>query len=69
MPKVLIQADVEDYAKWEEGFRSHGKLFKEQTIHKPIYFTETSANQVACVFEPEDLDAYLKILDSPATTA
>ena len=67
MPKVLILADVEDYAKWEEGFRSHGELFRDQTIHTPISFAETAPTQVACVFEPDNLEVYMQILDSPAT--
>ena len=36
MPKVVITAEVEDTAKWEQGFRSHGDLFRSQTITKPI---------------------------------
>ena len=36
MPKVVITAEVEDTAKWEQGFRSHGDLFRSQTITTPI---------------------------------
>ena len=67
MPKVLIEADVEDFAKWEEGFRSHGELFRRQTINKPICYAETAPDKVACVFEPDNLETYLQILDSSAT--
>ena len=31
MPKVVITAQVEDAVKWEEGFRTHGELFRSQT--------------------------------------
>ena len=28
MPKVVVTAQVEDAAKWEEEFRTHGDLFR-----------------------------------------
>lgn len=68
MPKVVITAQVEDPGKWEEGFRTHGDLFRRQTIESPIGFS-IDGNQVACCFEPEDLDTYLEILNSPETHA
>ncbi len=36
MPKVVVTAQVEDPAKWEEGFGTHGDLFRSQTITRPI---------------------------------
>jgi hypothetical protein len=67
MPRVVITAQVEDPVKFEEGFRSHGELFRKQTISSPITFSILEENQVACCFEPEDLDTYLEILSSPET--
>lgn len=67
MPRVVVTADVEDATKWEEGFRTHGELFKRQSISKPIHFTVTGLNQVVALFEPDDLDTYMQVLDSPAT--
>lgn len=67
MPRVIVTADVEDTAKWEEGFRTHGELFRSQTIKKPISMATTEQNQVVVLFEPENLETYMKILDSPAT--
>jgi hypothetical protein len=66
MPRVIITAQIEDPVKWEEGFRTHGELFRRQTINNPITFSVLE-NQVACCFEPEDLDTYLDILDSSET--
>jgi hypothetical protein len=66
MPKVIAIAEVEDGAKWEAGFRTHGDLFRSQSISKPISFA-VEGNQVVICFEPEDLDAYQKGLESPAT--
>ena len=67
MPRILVTAKVEDAGKWEQGFRTHGALFKSQTVNNPIHFTVTEQNEVAALFEPDDLDKYMAILDSPAT--
>ena len=67
MPKVVVTAQVEDPVKWEKGFRTHGDLFRSQTVAKPINLATIAGNQVAVCFEPDDLDTFLKILDSPAT--
>ena len=66
MAKVVVTAKVADAAKWEEGFRTHGDLFRKQTVSKPISFT-VAGNQVVAVFEPQDLDKYMAILDSEET--
>ncbi|GJM27917.1 MAG: hypothetical protein DHS20C17_05520 [Cyclobacteriaceae bacterium] len=67
MTKVLITAEVEDSTKWEEGFRTHADLFRSQSINKPIQFSINENNKVGVCFEPEDIDTYMGILDSPAT--
>lgn len=67
MTKVIITAQVEDSAKWEAGFRSHVDLFRTMSLSKPIEFTTHENNEVALCGEPDDLDQYLKILNSPAT--
>ncbi len=67
MPNVVVTAQVEDPAKWEEGFRTHGDLFRSQTITRPINFATIEGNEVAVWFEPDDLKTFMDILDSPAT--
>ena len=67
MPKVIVTAQVEDPVKWEEGFRTHGDLFRRQTINKPITFSILEGNRVACCFEPEDLDTYMQLMQSEET--
>lgn len=66
MARVIVSAEVEDTAKWEEGFRTHGDLFRSQTVTK-IDFGIAEDNSVAVCFEMGDLDTYMKILESPAT--
>ena len=67
MPKVVVIARVEDPVKWEQGFRTHGELFRKQTVAKPIHFTTIAGNTAAVCFEPNDLAAFLRSLDSPET--
>lgn len=68
MHKIIAIGEVEDLLKWEQGFQTHGALFKRQTVASPIHFaTEGDGNQVAVLFEASDLDEYLKGLDSPDT--
>ena len=66
MATVVVTADVEDAAKWEEGFRTHGNLFRDQTVKK-IDFAVTGENQVALSFKVKDLDTYMKLMESDAT--
>ena len=67
MPKVVLTAQVEDAAAWERGFRTHGALFRSQTVTKPIHFTVVEDKKCVLCMEPDDLDTFLKILDSPVT--
>ncbi len=67
MPRVICTAQVEDATKWEQGFRTHGELFKSMTINKPIQFNVTPENVVVIHFEPDDLDKYMEVMDSRAT--
>ena len=66
MAKVIITAEVEDATKWEAGFRTHGELFRNQTIRR-VDFGFVDTNVVACCFELNDLDTYMRILESPDT--
>ena len=67
MSKVVVTAEVEDHVKWEKNFRTHGDLFRTQTVTKPVTFATIEGNHVAVCLEPDDLDTCLKALDSPAT--
>jgi hypothetical protein len=59
-------AEVEDEAKWESGFRTHGDLFQKQTVNT-CHYSMTGKNAVVVYFEVEDLDTYQRILDSSET--
>ena len=66
MPRVVITAQVEDPARWEEGFRTHGELLRSMTS-TVTYFATTGDNEVTLYAEPADLDKYFEVLESPAT--
>lgn len=66
MTSIIAIAQVEDATRWEEGFRTHGDLFREQTVTS-INFSVTPDNEVAVHFEADDLDKFMELLDSPAT--
>ena len=55
-----------DFAKWEKGFRTHGDLFRKMGVSRMEYGT-SGGNQMAVCGETNDLDAYMKVLQSPAT--
>jgi hypothetical protein len=65
MPLVLITCQVEDAERWEREFRSHGALFRGQTITRVDIGSED--DYVGAVFHCDDLDTYMRILESPET--
>ena len=67
MSKVLVISQVQDPVKWEAGFRTHADFFRSMTTRKPVQFGVIAGNQVAVCFEPDDLGAFMRVLDSPAT--
>ena len=66
MPRVIVMGEVEDLARWEKGFRSHGDLFRKMGISRMEY-TTSGSNQIAVCADTTDLDAYMKVFQSPAT--
>ncbi len=66
MPRVIITAQVEDSADWEKGFRTHGGLFNDYTA-TAIHFTATDENEIAILWELDDLDKFLALVESPET--
>jgi hypothetical protein len=66
MPRVVITAEVENMEKWEKGFRTHGDLFRQMGVSR-MEFATGPGNRIAVSGETNNLDAYMKIYDSPAT--
>jgi hypothetical protein len=68
MPKVIVTSQVQDPVKWEAGFRSHSELFRKYGLGAPVHFAITG-NEVTICFEPQNLDTYKKMIDTPDTQA
>ncbi len=66
MAKIIITAKVEDAAKWEEGFRTHGDLLRSMTS-TVSHFTISADNELTIYADVDDVDKYFEVLDSPAT--
>lgn len=66
MPRVLVVAEVGNLNDWEKGFRTHADLFRQMKISKMEY-AMGPGNRVAVCGDTSDLDAYMKVFDSPAT--
>jgi hypothetical protein len=66
MPQVVVIAEVENLEKWEKGFRTHGDLFRQMGVSR-MEFGTGPGNRIAVVGDTNNLDAYMKILDSPPT--
>ncbi len=66
MAKIIITAKVEDAAKWEEGFRTHGDLLRSMTS-TVSYFTISADNGLTIDADVDDVDKYFEVMDSPAT--
>ena len=66
MAKIIITAQVEDGAKWEEGFRTHGDLLRSMTS-TATYFTISADNEVTLYADVDDVDKYFEVLESQDT--
>ena len=63
---IAVRAEVEDVHAWREGFKTHGDLFKSQGV-SIAYMGATEGNSVIAVFDTNDVDAFMKVFNDPAT--
>ena len=66
MSRIIITAQVEDSANWENGFRSHVGLFNDYTA-TAVHFAATEDNEVAILWEVANQDKFIELLDAPET--
>jgi hypothetical protein len=43
MSKVVVTAQVEDPVKWEKNFKTHGSLFRSQTVTNLLVSRQSKA--------------------------
>ena len=68
MPRIVVTFDAENLQYWEKAFRTHGELFKEQTVVPPWLFAiDKTDNGVTLCADVEDLDTLMKVLNSQET--
>lgn len=68
MPRIVVTFDAEDLQYWEKAFRTHGALFKEQTIVPPwLFAVDETDNSVTLCADVEDLDTLTRVLNSQET--
>jgi len=66
MPKVILTAQVENAAKWEAGFKTHGDVFSSYGLLAPVEYS-LNGNEVVICMEPKEMNVYKKAVDSKAT--
>ena len=69
MTMVIVTAEVENLESWEEGYRSHGDLFKSQNVASPTVFGNDGKGEVVVCQDVPDVEAHLANLRSDATAA
>jgi hypothetical protein len=67
MAKVIVTGGFEDATRWEEGFRTHGELFKAYGLNGPIEYGTTDTNEVAVSFPTDNVEHLLGMMLSPQT--
>ena len=67
MTKIVITAQVEEVESWEEGYRKHAPMLRNFLgVTKPIHFsTNKEMNEICLCSEPDDLEKYLQLVQSP----
>lgn len=65
MPKIVATIQVKDLSKWEENFKTHGELFRRQTINGQYDYTMIEDdNRVVLCADVSDVDTFFKVLES-----
>ena len=68
MPRIILTAQVENSAQWEDKFRTHGALLSSMGT-SVTHFATNGDNEVVLYAEPQDLDRWFAVLKSPDTAA
>ena len=66
--EVLLTAEVADPAAWEQKFRTHGGLFRDQGTSSPILIG-SDGHMVVVSQSVSDVDAFKRNIESPETVA
>jgi uncharacterized protein (TIGR02246 family) len=65
--RIVVTAEVADAAKWEQGFRTHGDLFRSMSLSESFYAVNADSKRIAVYTEPENMEQFMAVLESQAT--
>lgn len=67
MTRIVITAKVKDIVEWERGYRAHSPMLRDlMKVTKPVQFTTNDESNEICISaEPDDLEHYLVMAQSP----
>lgn len=67
---ILVIAKCKDQAKWEEGFRTHGDLFRTAYgLSEPVSYGTGDDDYVGACFETNDVARAMSALSAPETAS
>ena len=70
MPRIVFMIEVDDLPEWERRFRTHGDLFRRQTIDGLYEYTMIEdGNRVVLSAEVHDIDTFFEVLETPDANA
>jgi len=69
MTRIVLTAQVENTQTWERQFRTHADMFREVGLAKVYDYSIGKDSNVAVSVEVSDVDAFLKVLESPENIA
>ena len=66
MPRIVAMIQVEDLPEWEKNFRTHGDLFRRQTIQGHYdYIMIKEGNRVVLSADVDDIETFFEVLKTP----
>jgi len=65
MPRIVAVVEVDDLKTWEPAFRTHGELFRQQTIKGVYEYTMIEdGNRVVLSADVEDIETFFSVLET-----
>lgn len=67
MAKIIVTGEVSDLARWEECVKTQGQLFSSKVITPIQFASRLGGNEVAILFDVENVGAFFEVLESEET--
>ena len=69
MTRIVLTAQVENTKSWEQQFQTHADMFREVGLAKAYDYSIGKDSNVAVSVEVNDVDAFIRVLESPENIA